>query len=472
METYRNDACHPPRSAAGRRALRDLAAALLCSVLAGCAALTNPVADGIPVCNVPPELLAGSQGSGKPIPLNLLRRPPSDAYRLGPGDVLGLWIEGLIGPANQPPPIQIPQRQLPSERAELPPSAGIPLTIREDGTVSLPLVGAEPVTGLTLAEAEEAIRKAYTEKRDIIKAERPRALIVSLIRPRRVRVLVFRHDLLLNAFNANLNNQYVVTDVGMLQGGTHLVGGSNTGSGFMADLPGDQSDVLSALSMTGGFPGSNAVKEIVIYRDCFKDDQDREAFLRQFAAQCLGSEPGWTKSVVRIPLRLNPGETPAFRPEDVVLHPGDAVLVEARPPGTFYTGGLLPPGEFVLPRDYDLDVVKAIARVRGPLVNSAFAQSNLSGNIIPHGFGTPSPALLVVLRETPDGGQIRIRVDLNQALRDPRERILVRSGDILILQETPCQAMGRYFSQVFNFTGIGQVFQSSSSLGVAGASVP
>lgn len=472
MKTCRNDACHPLRSAAGRRALRDLAAVLLCGVLGGCAALTNPVADGIPVRHVPPDLLAGPERSGQPIPLNLLRRPPSDAYRLGPGDVLGLWIEGVIGPANQPPPIQMPQRILPSERAEVPPSTGVPLTIREDGTVSLPLVGAEPVAGLTLTEAEEAIRKAYTQKKEIINPDRPRPLVVSLMRPRRVRVLVFRHDLLLNAFNANLNNQYVVTDVGMLQGGTHLVGGSNTGSGFMADLPGDQCDILTALSMTGGFPGSNAAKEVVIYRDCFKDDQEREAFLRQLSAQCPGSKPDWMKSVVRIPLRLNPGETPTFRPQDIMLHPGDAVLVEARSPGTFYTGGLLPPGEFVLPRDYDLDVVKAIARVRGPLVNSAFAQSNLSGNIIPHGFGTPSPALLTVLRETPDGGQIRIRVNLNQALRDPRERILVRSGDILILQETPCQAIGRYFSQVFNFAGFGQVFQSSRSLGVASTSVP
>jgi hypothetical protein len=240
----------------------------------------------------------------------------------------------------------------------------------------------------------------------------------------------------------------------------------------MADLPGDANDVLTALALTGGFPGSNAANEVVIYRDSFQGDQDRAALQRQLAALGPGGRPACAGPVVRIPLRLKPGEEPAFRPEDVVLRPGDTVFVEARPVCTFYTAGLLPPGEFILPRDYDLDVVKAITRVRGPLVNSAFAQSNLSGNIIPHGFGNPSPSLLVVLRETPDGGQIPIRVDINQALRDPRQRIPVRPGDVLILQETPGQAIGRWISQTFNFTGFWQIFRSNRTLGIGAVSVP
>ncbi|HMO85747.1 MAG TPA: hypothetical protein PKC18_12605, partial [Lacipirellulaceae bacterium] len=42
-----------------------------------------------------------------------------------------------------------------------------------------------------------------------------------------------------------------------------------------------------------------------------------------------------------------------------------------------------------------------------------------------------------------------IRVDLDEAVRDPRQNILVQAGDILILQEAPDQAMSRYFSQIF-----------------------
>ena len=64
--------------------------------------------------------------------------------------------------------------------------------------------------------------------------------------------------------------------------------------------------------------------------------------------------------------------------------------------------------------------------------------------------GSPSPSLLTVLRRMPNGRQVPIRVDLNEALRDPRENILVRSGDILILQETPGESFSRYLSSMFN----------------------
>jgi hypothetical protein len=473
MDNCRNDACRPPRLATGRRALRHLAVALLCGALAGCAALTNPVADGIPVRHVPPELLGESRAGEHLTPLNLLRRQTPDAYRLAPGDVVGVWIEGLISPKmiNQPPPIHLPQRALPPERGELPPSLGIPFPVRDDGTLLLPLVEPVPVQGMTIPEAQEAVRKAYTVTKQILQPDEQWRIIVSLVQPRRVRVLVFRHDILLNAFNATLNNNYVVTDIGVLGGGTQLVGGSNTGAGYVADLPADSNDVLTALAMTGGFPGTNAAREVVIYRAYFKGDPDPAALQRLPEVVRPGCPPSGGQ-VVRIPLRLRPGEEPAFRPEDVLLHPGDLVYVESRPVCTFYTAGLLPPGEYALPRDYDLDVVKAIARVRGPLVNGAFAQSNLSGTIIQRGIGNPSPSLLVVLRETPGGGQIPIRVDLNRALRDPRERILVQPGDVLVLQETPGQALVRYFTQNFNFNLISRVIQTDRTTGTINLSVP
>jgi hypothetical protein len=475
MDNCRNDVFRsPPRSAAGRRARRGLAVALLCGVMSGCAALTNPVAVGIPVRDVPPELLGEPQAGEHPTPLYLLRRPSSDAYRLAPGDVVGVWIEGLLGPkmVTQYPPIHIPQRALPPERGELPLSLGIPFPVREDGTLLLPLVQPVPVQGMTVPEAQEAIRKAYTVTQQILQPDEGSRILASLIQPRRTRVQVFRHDILLNAFNATLNNNYVVTDVGILGGGTQLVGGSNTGAGYLADLPADDNDVLTALAMTGGFPGTNAAREVLIYRAYSKGDPDREALRRQFEAVRPGCAPPGGGQIVRIPLRLRPGEEPAFRPEDVVLHTGDMVFVEARPVCTFYTAGLIPPGEYVLPRDYDLDVVKAVARVRGPLVNGAFAQSNLNGNIIPRGIGSPSPSLLSVLRQTPDGGQVTIRVNLNRALRDPRESLLVRPGDVLVLQETPGQALVRYFTQTFNFTLISRIIQTDRTTGTTTLSVP
>jgi hypothetical protein len=184
--------------------------------------------------------------------------------------------------------------------------------------------------------------------------------------------------------------------------------------------------------------------------------------------------------VVRIPLALAPGELLPFAPEDVVLDDGDVVYLVQRDVERFYTGGLLPPGEYILPRNYDLDVIEAIAYVKGPLVNGAFGPfggagaggagatgagfngstfggATITADAVAPGVGGPSPSLLTVLRRTPDGGQVCIRVNLNRALRDPKERILVKAGDVLILQQTPLQAIARYAAQfidkfTFNFS--------------------
>src|SRR5262249_29253132 len=120
--------------------------------------------------------------------------------------------------------------------------------------------------------------------------------------------------------------------------------------------------------------------------------------------------------VIRIPLRTPGGHPPALRPEEVELQSGDVVYLEARDNDLFYTGGLLPSGAHVLPRDRDLDVVQAVLLVRGPFFNGAFGGSNLSGALIQPGIGNPSPSLLTVLRRAPDGRQVAINVDLRRAV--------------------------------------------------------
>jgi hypothetical protein len=177
--------------------------------------------------------------------------------------------------------------------------------------------------------------------------------------------------------------------------------------------------------------------------------------------------------VQRIPLRLPPGQPLPVHPEDVVLHQGDVVFLEARDDEVFYSGGLLPPGAFILPRDHDLDVLAAVALVRGPLINGDFGGSNLSGDLVNPGIGNPSATLLVVVRRTPGGGQVAIRIDLVRALRDPRERIPVHPGDVLILQEKPGEALARYLTQTFfNFNVFWQAFHSCFATGVVDVSAP
>lgn len=176
--------------------------------------------------------------------------------------------------------------------------------------------------------------------------------------------------------------------------------------------------------------------------------------------------------IVRIPLRIDPCEPLPFSPKEIVLHTGDILYIKGRTAEFYYTAGLLPAQEVPLPRDYDLDIVKAVTRIGGPLLNGGLNSSNLSGAIVAQGMGNPSPSLMTVLRRTPDGRQVNIRVDLNLALRDPRENILVQAGDVLVLQETPGEAVTRYFSDVLTLSFLGEMFRGASGFGSASATLP
>jgi hypothetical protein len=149
------------------------------------------------------------------------------------------------------------------------------------------------------------------------------------------------------------------------------------------------------------------------------------------------------RRIIRIPVRLGPGEVVDITEADIILYDGDIVFIESRDTEVFYTGGLLGGGQYSLPRDYDLDVLGAIAIAQGqrsggggsPATTSIGGQSALNADV------SISASHLIVLRPLPDGTQIPIKVDLYQALRDPAERIIIQPGDYLILQYTRPEAV-------------------------------
>jgi hypothetical protein len=173
------------------------------------------------------------------------------------------------------------------------------------------------------------------------------------------------------------------------------------------------------------------------------------------------------RRIVRIPIKTKGGGSLPFTREGIILQNGDILVVRSRKPELYYTGGLLPASENALPFDYDLTVVEAVLRAQGPLINGGLNASNLSGQITGSGVGNPSPSLLSVLRTTPNGQQVNIRVNLNEAVRDPRENILVQAGDILILQETPDEALARYISQTLQFSFFFRILDRSDAQGSA-----
>lgn len=412
----------------------------------GCASFSNPTQDSIPVNRLPLEVLGESREIEQTIPDKFLKANKQDPYLLAPNDVLGVFIKNITGDERTLPPV------FTSPDSRLPPSIGFPFAIRDDGTISLPMA-PEPikVAGMSLTDAEKEVRRMYVDVWNILKPESA-SVIVTLQRQHTNTIYVLRQD------------------SGAISFGGGSLNNTKRGTGVVLDLPYNESDVLTALTKTGGLPGLDAKNEVLIFRGIYKPGQDGRAIMPDLRALKSGLTV-LTKAkdgkagleVVRIPLRLRPGVTVPFTPDDVRLNDGDGIFIETRETELYYTGGLLPPSELPLPRDFDLDVLEAIAQVKGPLLNGGQSGNNNGGLSVTPGLGTPNPTTLTIVRKWPEGKSIIIRVDIAKAFRDPRERILVKPGDFLILQESYSESMTRYVTQVFNLNYFSSILNNGTS---------
>src|SRR5438874_2741519 len=202
-------------------------ALMVCGALTGCAALTNPLADGISVRHVPDELLEPSKDCEQTIPLTTLSQSRPPTYRLAAGDVLGVYIESFLGDREQPlpPPIHVgPLVQLRDQR-RLPPATGYPVPVEDDGMVYLPAAGALLVRGMSIPQAREAILGLYVKK-GLLKEETARVL-VSLLYPRQYQVIVMRQEA--SGFAPPYEGPFI---------------NSKRGTGYVIDLLAYENDVL------------------------------------------------------------------------------------------------------------------------------------------------------------------------------------------------------------------------------------
>jgi Polysaccharide biosynthesis/export protein len=152
------------------------------------------------------------------------------------------------------------------------------------------------------------------------------------------------------------------------------------------------------------------------------------------------------RHVIRIPVRLGPGETADIRPEDVILYDGDIVFIESRDTEVFYTAGLLGGGQYTLPRDYDLDILQAISLAQSRNMSAGVSRS-IGGTSALNSDVSISPSTAIVLRKLPDGGEVPIKVDLYRARTDLSERIVIRPGDYILLQYTKLEAIAAFFER-------------------------
>ncbi|HMO13117.1 MAG TPA: polysaccharide biosynthesis/export family protein [Pirellulaceae bacterium] len=416
---------------------------LCCLGMTGCTQLVAPI-NSIPANRIPPEFLSPPRANAETIDFALLGQEKPANYTLDEGDVLGIHIATIFGDETQPPIVQFP-----APESDLNPSIGFPVPVRENGTISLPLIDPLPVRGLTVPQVEEAIKRAYVQKGQLVDPK----VIVTLMRKRTYRVVVIRQDN--QFFNQQQNFRRLTAPV------TDRT--DESARGFVLNLPAYENDLMNALAQTGGLPGINAKNEIKILRAA-RNQAERQARLqgnysipagRAFPYQ-MGMGGGATENanVVIVPLRLRPGQAPRFRPSDVILNEGDIVYVESRESEVYYTGGLLGGGEWALPRDYDLDVLGAVA-IAGTTIG--VDRQSLIGGLA--GQARVPPTQLIVLRQLPNNQQIAIEVDLTEAVNNPRSRLLVAPRDTLILRYKPEEEILNFASGTFFTFGIRELFR-------------
>ena len=389
---------------------------------------------GIPVGQIPPEYLGRSKRDLIDIGFTRLRQTPPEVYQLAEGDVLGVYIKNVLDGNDEAPPVNFPED--PSQ----PPSIGYPIPVREDGSLALPLIKPVEVAGLTVAQATEAIRRAYTVDREILKAD-DEQIIVTLLRRRMHRILVIREEAGDTQDNRSSRSR-----------GNNSNGPVKHGSGYTIDLPAYENDLLHALNETGGLPGLDAENEVLIY----KGGQNAsiptgELYARMLAAthpcECRPEQP-LDPNVIRVPIRYYPDQIPTFSEQDIILEDGDIVFIKSRDEEVFYTGGQIDGGEHRIPRDYDINVLQAIAIAGGNVGDNGGLSSfgNRGGG---GGQGLIPPSRVIVLRNIPCVGEIPIEVDIKAAVTDPSQRILIQPGDTILLRYTKCEGVGNAFLNLF-----------------------
>ena len=443
-------------SLAGTRLATFSLLCLIGTALPGCTSLLSPI-DAIPANRLPAQFLAQPRADYAELPLHRLGQQTPDSYTLDKGDVLGIYIEGILPPKSGEDVAEAPPIRFPDSGSDLPPAVGYPIPVRDDGTLALPLVDPIEVRGLTLTEVEDQIRRSYTVKKKILQAGRDR-IIVTLMEERTTRVIVIRED---------RSEELAIAGGQGTRGQNELVSGTDrAGSGYVLDLPAYKNDLMHALAETGGLPGLNAKNKVKILRRRLADRRATEAFVDTFYAQyecgpCMSAPPlPDDPSTLSIPLRYPRGQEPQFNQQDVILEDGDIIYIEARDTEVFYTGGLLPGGQFPLPRDYDIDILGAMA-VAGQGVGGSGRASGggAAATVIGGGFSGATPSQLYVFRNLDDGRSITIAVDLVEAMNDPSQRLLVKPGDTLVLRYKPHEELINFGLVAFFTFGVRELLR-------------
>ena len=123
-------------------------------------------------------LCAGTQenppAKGSEVVVTLMRERAANEpreYRVKAGDVLGIFVGGLVGNFDADPPVHL------NARGRLLPSVGYPIHVEDSGRIQLPMIEPIAVSGETLQEIETKIRKVYSVDNKFLYPEKCRIMV-------------------------------------------------------------------------------------------------------------------------------------------------------------------------------------------------------------------------------------------------------------------------------------------------------
>jgi RNA polymerase sigma factor (sigma-70 family) len=245
------------------------------------------------------------------VPMALLRQKPPSVYLLDAGDLLGVFVEGVMGEKGMNPPIV--NIAPPLTGSPPPPAVGFPIPVQEDGTVILPLLKPIPVKGMSTTELQALIARTYLDQRLIGEGQR---VLVSLARPRTYRVTVVRPS-----------------------------DGANQNAVATVELSAYENDILTALARTG-VPSPGPDGAVIIQRDAPDAVAAPAPGPPPGPAPPQGSAPTPPPAPntnrppavtsnpldvhqIRIPMRVRQDQPLPFKLDDVILKTGDVILIES-----------------------------------------------------------------------------------------------------------------------------------------------
>lgn len=309
--------------------------------------------------HLPAELRAPPVANVQTIDLSRLAGPPVDSELIERGDVIEIAIAAGLSSDDV---------------------TQLPVRVAENGTALLPEIGPVPVAGLTLLDAEEAIRAASTERG----VYRQPQVTVTMQRQRTNRITI------VGAVKS--------PGVHQLPRGSSYLLAALVAAGGLADDAGPKVEVRcpsGASALAGPTPGAGASGV-------------------QLAS---GLQPAGPEGVTQVCLNLadsaSQGQGSRYLPD------GSVITVEKRLPQPYHVIGLVnKPGEFEYPINHEVRVLEAIAQAGG-------ASQSLADKIY-------------VIRPQPDGKEDAvIELSLQKAKHNREENLRLQPGDIVSVEHTP-----------------------------------